>query len=281
RPRVRDGVTVLPVEGFTRPDRASTRPSAPGRDEGQWLDRGARAGLPEITPTTEAAAPAWRGSDSRPGPARSFAPPVEVMNRPVVTRNRPADPQVATSAPRERRLVAPRKDRARIDVPAPKNNGHNHSAGQESRDRSTGARDDEKDSRGDRRSSGGIRPGPVTPGPAQDASERKERDRRPKDDADNSEKLKNRSRERFIPIPAPKSGGTETEKPRDNSDPARDKRTRPRDNNDSGAERERKQQRGEAASPRQDRPQPRPEVKVERRQESGGQREQRRKGHGL
>jgi hypothetical protein len=280
RPRVPDGVTVLPIDGFARPGRVSERPSAPTRDLDKWLDKGARAGLPEITPTREAAAPTWRGSDGRLQPGRAFIPPADVISRPVVTRNRPADPQVAGSAPRERRLVAPRKDRTIIEFPAPRSDRREQGDDQNRRDRSSRASDDGKDSENNRpRPSGGIRPDPATSGPAQDSSgdrkerrdeennrDRKERARRPDGDAGGSDNPKDRTRERSIPVPQPRTEGKQPDKPRENSGPARERR--PQNGGDSGAARE-------------GRPQPRPEIKEERRQQRSEQREQRKKGHDL
>lgn len=113
----REGVTVLPVEGFNRPGRS--RPQVPDRELGPVLGKGVREGLPEITPDRDAAAPGWRraGDESRPRPVA--APPPDIISRPVVTRNRPADSEAETSVPRERRLVAPRKFRDLGENPIP------------------------------------------------------------------------------------------------------------------------------------------------------------------
>ncbi|HSE98529.1 MAG TPA: DUF6600 domain-containing protein, partial [Blastocatellia bacterium] len=271
RPRVRDGMTVMPVDGFTRPDRASARPAAPARDINNWIDRGARAGLPDVTPANEAAAPVWRNSENRPRPARAFAPPADVVNRPVVTRNRPADPGVATSAPRERRLVQPRKDRTIMEIPAPGINRHNHGGDQDPSNRPAGSRDNDRDSRADRqRDSGGVRPAPVTPRPGTDSSpEQKDRDRK-NVDRDASENPKNRSRERFIPIPAPRGGGAEAEKPRESAEPSRERRARPRD--DSGSNTANRPRDGDAAPPSR-KAEPRGQKPEARTQNPGGRRQ--------
>lgn len=105
RPPAR-GITVVPVEGFNRSDRLRERPSAPTSEVSDWIRRGARAGLPEITPSPATAAPAIEVS-GRTNPRRVAVPPGEIIGRPVVTRNRMENP-MAGSQPRERRLISPR-----------------------------------------------------------------------------------------------------------------------------------------------------------------------------
>lgn len=116
RPQQREGLTVLHVDGFTRPDRSKVRPAAPDRDLHTWINNGARPGLPEIAPTERAVAPVWnrRGNEK----VRAIAPPREVINRPVVTRNHPVDTQVGTTAPRERRLIVPPKQKDSFHMPS-------------------------------------------------------------------------------------------------------------------------------------------------------------------
>ncbi|MEK6300825.1 MAG: DUF6600 domain-containing protein [Acidobacteriota bacterium] len=112
------GVTVVPLEGFTRSDRTRIRPSAPTTEVSDWIRKGARAGLPDIAPTPANSAPAFEAGDRR-NSRRVAVPPGGVINRPVVTRNRTDNP-VAGSQPRERRLITPRTPEFQIDVPTAK-----------------------------------------------------------------------------------------------------------------------------------------------------------------
>jgi len=117
RPPAR-GVTVVPLEGFTRSDRNRIRPSAPTTDVADWIRKGARAGLPDIAPTPATSAPVIEAGE-RGNRRRVAVPPGGVINRPVVTRNRTDDP-VAGNQPRERRLINPRRPEFQIDVPTSK-----------------------------------------------------------------------------------------------------------------------------------------------------------------
>src|SRR5262249_14262817 len=105
-PHLHNGVTILPVEGFTRGDR-SARPVSPGTEASGWLNKGARPGLPDIKPMPIAAAPALADNDRR-SLRRVAVPPNEIIARPVVTRNPNSDPSVNLGVPRERRLISPR-----------------------------------------------------------------------------------------------------------------------------------------------------------------------------
>jgi hypothetical protein len=100
-----DGASVLPVDGFARPNRDRQRPEAPSGGLDHWAGRQARPGLPDISPNGFASAPSGRrGDDQRRVPA----PSPDVLRRPVVTRNRPADRDLSGDAKRERRLLPPR-----------------------------------------------------------------------------------------------------------------------------------------------------------------------------
>lgn len=102
------GVTILPVEGFTRRDRNGSRPGAPGRELSDLINKGARAGLPELNTSPLASAPAL-GENDRRRLRRIAVPSNEIIRRPVVTRNPNADSTAGAAAPRERRLISPRK----------------------------------------------------------------------------------------------------------------------------------------------------------------------------
>jgi hypothetical protein len=112
------GVTVIPVEGFNRTDRSRVRPSAPTTEVSDWIRRGARAGLPEIAPTPATAVPAIEAGDRRSA-RRVAVPPGEIINRPVVTRNRTVNP-VSEGPARERRLISPRTPEFVSDSPTQK-----------------------------------------------------------------------------------------------------------------------------------------------------------------
>lgn len=93
------------------------RPGAPGRELSDWINKGARAGLPEIKPTPVAIAPAL-GQNDRRNSRRIAVPPNEIIRRPVVTRNPNAGSSAQLGAPRERRLISPRNPGAITQSPA-------------------------------------------------------------------------------------------------------------------------------------------------------------------
>jgi uncharacterized protein DUF6600 len=281
RPRVREGLTVLPVEGFTRPDRSAARPEAPARDTDRWLDNGARAGLPEVAQTGSAFAPVWRGGDGRARPGRVVAPATEVINRPVVTRNRPADTQTANDTPRERRLILPRKERGYTEVPAPNHRrSHDGDHATPSDDQTRGGererREERRGSSGDdsegrkreRRENQNQQPpaGNRDRAPVDSSGDKRERHERPtvipdKRSRDSSDDDQNNRREKKRPA---------DERPRDDSQSNPDRQSRPRPSEDSSQR---------TREPREDRSSQRSEQKEERRQEKQEQREQRKKGN--
>jgi hypothetical protein len=136
RPDQWHGVSVLPVSGFARGDRNGGRVEAPARDLHQWIDRNGRPDLPVLNPDRAAARPRPSGDSSDGREWRAIRPPSEILKRPIITRNRPTDPQVESIAPRERRVVAPPKG------------GRNAGAAPETRS----PRDTERKDRGDRNS---------------------------------------------------------------------------------------------------------------------------------
>src|SRR5262249_38977630 len=105
RPHVGNGVTILPVDGFTRADRARVRPIVPDRDLSGWIGRDARPGLPDLKLAPVATAPTPRGERRN----RIGRPTDELIHRSVVTRNSPTDSQLIPMPPRERRVIAPPK----------------------------------------------------------------------------------------------------------------------------------------------------------------------------
>jgi FecR protein len=104
-PQPHRGMTILPLEGFTRGDR-SARPAAPGRELSDAINKGARAGLPDIKPSPVGVAPVL-GENDRRSLRRIAVPPNEIIRRPVVTRNANTDASGQQGAQRERRLVSP------------------------------------------------------------------------------------------------------------------------------------------------------------------------------
>ena len=109
RPDRANGVTLQPASGFARADKNRVRPTAPTRDFDIFIRDGARPGLPDVPASDLAAAPAWRNGqelNKRPDIAR---PSEKVLRRRVVTRSRPTNPTIGSSAPRERQVLTPRK----------------------------------------------------------------------------------------------------------------------------------------------------------------------------
>ncbi|HXG92668.1 MAG TPA: DUF6600 domain-containing protein [Blastocatellia bacterium] len=304
-PRDRRGVSVMPVEGFTRPDRSRIRPVAPGQDVSEWINRSARPGLPVINPTPVAAAPTFR--DGRERGARPIAlPSDEVFRRPVVTRNRPPDSETGTNAPpRERRLINPhvgtisdgttRRERrtnegeaGRPKISAP---GEQHGS------------DDNRDRRSRERIGVPSMPSNRNAG---DNSERR-RERRGGDetvtiprpvetpresDADNSRSSRRPNSPGTAPTPGdsnqtpakPRDGEErrrerrppwiQPTQPQDDAQPRNDARPRPRDD-ESSRTRDRNDS-APRAEPRHERPQPPPENRAETKQERHQEREERR-----
>jgi len=295
----REGVTVVPGEGFTRPDRNNSRPSAPDRDVDRWLKDGARAGLPEFTPTTSVTAPVARSFDGTPRVRRTVKPSKEILDRPVITRNKLIDPQVISIAPRERRLVVPKKERNLDNAPGRRERNHDHNsdhAGDSSGDRNDNQNSDNRERRR-------IITGPVRPDNNDDHDSSSDHERRRRDDAsdrpaqnqrgnsNDSNEGKQPARERVIPFPRPRSEDS-NDKPRDNADRPRQKSNdaaEPRQRRDD-APRQHDRPKGDSAprtndQPRHERPEPKqvqPAPRNENRNNGGSRSESepRRKGNG-
>lgn len=121
-PQLHHGVTILPADGFARGNRSGVRPVAPSRELSDWINKGARSGLPDMKPSPVAAAPELAENDRRR--SRRIAVPVnEIIRRPVVTRNPKADSSAGTAAPRERRMISPRNPAAVTQGPALRERG--------------------------------------------------------------------------------------------------------------------------------------------------------------
>jgi uncharacterized protein DUF6600/FecR-like protein len=106
-PQPRHGVTIVPVEGFTRRDRTGIRPGAPSRDLSDWINKGARVGLPDMKASPVALAPTL-GENDRRSSRRIAVPPTEIIKRPIVTRNPNAESSGTIGSTRERRVISPR-----------------------------------------------------------------------------------------------------------------------------------------------------------------------------
>ncbi len=116
-PRNRNGITIIPVDSITRPDRSRSLPLAPDRDTARSIDRDARPGLPDMTPTPVTTAPRLRDGDGNRVGRRLITPPDDVMKRPVLVRTPVADTTGENRIPRERRLIVPRPGDFANDTP--------------------------------------------------------------------------------------------------------------------------------------------------------------------
>jgi hypothetical protein len=269
------------------------RPVVPDKDLRDWIGKGARPGLPEITPNPIASAPSFReGNDRR---NRIAIPSGEIIRRPVVTRNRPKDSETGISAPRERRLILPRTPVYTGDPSGRKerNNGRSENRSPKPPVIAPGEKQNQDDS------NRVIR----VPRPDQaDSSERKaKRDRedsnlqrpgdKPEKNADTDDSSKERQRKQPIYLPAPKENNPPSEKPRDAEDRQREKkprdeaRPRPREDaspHDDSRPRSEERRSEERPKPRErvdppPRPQPPPsENKSQPREERQQQKEERR-----
>jgi len=154
------GVTILPVEGFTKGNRNGIRPIAPGRDLSDIIDKGARAGLPDVKPSPIAAAPELGDNDRRKF-RRIAIPSQEIIKRPVVTRN-----PVVTKNPnsdssngivgqRERKVIVPRNPENSKSTPIFRDRGTDR--GVDKRPRMDGGSSDSHQNNGQNNDSDGAR----------------------------------------------------------------------------------------------------------------------------
>lgn len=104
KPPKHPGMSILPYEGFGKGDRHA-KPGAPGREVSDAINKGVRAGLPEIKPSPIASAPSIGDRASR----RVAVPSGEIIKRPVVTRNPNLGSSTKVDVPRERRVVLPKQ----------------------------------------------------------------------------------------------------------------------------------------------------------------------------
>jgi hypothetical protein len=194
-PQPRHGVTILPVEGFNRGDRSGVRPGAPGRELSDWINKGARAGLPEMKPSPVALAPTLNDNDRR-GSRRLAVPPNEVIRRPIVTRNPNADSSAGLASPRERRLISPRNPGGITQGPALRDRGSERGVDRRPKPSAPSA---ESQTGAD---SGGERHAPKVRIPLPSPTE--------KVDGEDSRERRKRTREADPPAerPAPRSEGT-------------------------------------------------------------------------
>lgn len=271
-------MTILPVEGFTRGDRSGVRPGAPGRELSDWINKDARAGLPEMKASPVAFAPTL--SDNDRGSSRRIAvPPNEIIRRPIVTRNPNADSSAGLGSPRERRLISPRHPGAVTQGPALRERGSERGVDRRpkptapSADSQTGA-----DSGGERHSPK-IRvplPSPTEKVDSGDSRERRKRTReadpaadrpapRSEGNVDGTSGERRHRRADPSATPAPKESKTRAEEP-----------ARPRDNGTSAPRVEPRQERP-AAEKKADSPHEERHQEKEQRQERQQQQEQRKK----
>ncbi|HKP85504.1 MAG TPA: DUF6600 domain-containing protein [Blastocatellia bacterium] len=309
-PRDSRGVSLIPVDGFTRPDRSRVRPVTPDKDLRDWIGRGVRPGLPDITPTPVASAPSFREGGERR--YRIAIPPGEIIKRPVVTRNRPADSQAGVSAPRERRLIVPRNPAVSLDPSDRKERGHGQN--EDRRPRTPAVNPGEGQDKDE--SNRVVRtPRPLPADRVNDDNRRSERrnkrdgedpsSQRPadksKDSAGENNSAEERERKQPIYLPTPKKDDSSGEEPAKNEERRHERRqrdeerARPREEAPAREDHQRrsedrpKPRDNEQPAPRAERPQPprsetreqpreeRQQQKQERQQERREEREQRKK----
>ncbi len=239
RPTLREGSSVLPEDGFTRPDRTRSHPTAPDSDFDRWAKNGLRPGLPDVTPTTSVNAPVSRRADGR----RALTPPRDVLSRPVVTHHRPTQTDTIGQSPRQRRVLMPRKDKTRLEFPAPTTRGHQH--GDKTRDDETTdrARDKRTDANGEAnndssRTRNRPQPGNTKGTNQNDSSKERKSDRDDQDserhrrtdgagqNGDPSERNKKRNDD-VMYFPRTRGNADANDKPPDNTE----RRERPRNDN--------------------------------------------------
>ena len=268
-----NGVTILPVDDFARPGRSRVRPGAPDKDLRDSISKGARPGLPEITPLPIAAAPALRDDGERKS-RRIAIPPGEIISRPVVTRNRPVDSQTGVTAPRERRLISPRLPQLPADSSSRKKRGEEAGKDEENNKPAERVRAP-RDLPTDAATGDGSASERKRKRDRDDSAERKSPEKNQGNDTNDSDGERHRKRPIFLPEPSPKEGNTSSDKPRDNENRSRsDDQEKKRERNDSASRPERSQPPSENKAERREE---RRQEKEERRQERREEREQRRK----
>jgi len=292
-----NGVSVLPVAGFTRPGRTRVNPGAPDEDVSRWTNRGSgRPGLPDLGSTQSAAAPGSR-RNGEPGRSRPVVtPPHEISIRPIVTRNRPTSSETEHRVPRERRLIAPH-------IPFTVGEGRTYSSGDGGQGEKGRGNNSWRAGRPDRAagetlvpSGQRVRTPDVSTPAGDDDAKAKRRERREnkanqqdgneQDGSSDSEKA--RSRIRLNPVPRPPDDTASQNKQNEEREKARaerrrsgnedqshsdNNRNRDRSNN-SGSENRERQRQPERAQPPP--PQNPPETRQEHRQEKQERREERR-----
>jgi len=154
------GVTILPVEGFTKGNRNGIRPIAPGRDLSDIIDKGARAGLPDVKPSPIAAAPELGDNDRRKF-RRIAIPSQEIIKRqvvtrnPVVTKNPNSDSSNGIVGQRERKVIVPRNPENSKSTPIFRDRGTDR--GVDKRQRMDGGSSDSHQNNGQNNDSDGAR----------------------------------------------------------------------------------------------------------------------------
>jgi hypothetical protein len=265
-PRDHRGITILPVDGFNGSNRGRVRPVAPDRDLNDWIHRGVKPGLPQIDPTTVASAPVRReGRENR----RIAIPTRDIINRPVVTRKPPTDPQLGTTVPRERRLIQPRQPAGSIDATSPKRDRNDR--GEDHRPKLPAITPGENQQRDDAdRVTRSPRPLPAQPGAgdttAPDRKARRDRNdgalpKTPGNPQDNNgvdnAGADRPARERKPPVyqPLPRDPNNQTDTPSKGEDRPRDRKPR-EDAPSRDAERPKPREHNNDSAPRTERPQP-------------------------
>jgi hypothetical protein len=306
-PQLHHGVTILPFEGFARGNRSGLRPGAPGRELSDWINKGARSGLPEMKPSPVAAAPEL-GENDRRRSRRIAVPANEIIRRPIVTRNPNADSPARDGAPRERRVISPRNPEAVTQSPALRQRGPD--LGQDRRQKPSASSADSQAGA----DSGGRRTSPKIQVPLPAPSEKvdgngsaRERKRanegdsaaetpasKPEGGASAAKEERRRARQEQSPAPKPRESYPSADQQRDNETRSRERKpptsdAKPREDAQPRSRAEepaRSHDRGASApqvAPRQERPnsgnqaRQEPRQEKEQRQERQQQQEQRKK----
>lgn len=285
-PQFHHGVTILPADGFAKGNRTGARPTAPGREVSDWINKGARSGLPEMRPSPGSAAPELAENDRRKS-RRLAVPPNEIISRPVVTRNPEADSSARAAAPRERRVISTRSPESFTRDAAPGERGSERGAYRRPNPPATSATESQADP-GERRSPKARITLPPPSGKVDgDPSVRDRRrvreggsaaeTRNPEGGVNPAKEERRRARQEQAQPPKPRDNGSGADQQREGDARARERRpaadAKPRDDSQprraeaSGGSHDRSQDRSPDRSPDRSHDRAAPAPRVEPRQE--------------
>jgi uncharacterized protein DUF6600/FecR-like protein len=128
-PDLHHAMTIQPADSFTRKGRFGARPAAVSGELSTLIGKGgARAGLPDLNPSNEAASPELAENDRRRS-RRLAVPANEIIKRPVLTHNATVDTTPGTAVVRQRKLISLPKGEAAGSIDASERRGKKQSAG--------------------------------------------------------------------------------------------------------------------------------------------------------